>query len=399
MEMAGGMCQTAEHMTKPSAPLKTPINWPTVLFILTTTLAALFWPVYAWREGVTTGQIVLALVYYFSTGMAITVGYHRLLSHQTFKAHPVAEAILLLVGGAAWQGSALEWSLDHIQHHSHIDTDADPYNRRRGFWYAHMGWLVRREGFDHRRRIPHFLKNDRLVMFQHRYYVPLAVAVSLVLPFALEGWGGLLLVGAVRIVAVHHTTWFINSWAHTGKRRPYNPDVTAADNWLLAVIAFGEGWHNYHHAFPNDYRNGVGALAWDPSKWLIWSMSKLGVAWDLKRMNPSVVWNRRVEAALAYRGSLQNRTHLLDGTREALEKLVSRSEARLTSLAARVAGQMPDPAADLAELRRRITALNEEWRRARNRRGLARTRRIEDLIEQLTLYRDLLARLAAAPTC
>ncbi|MBI5503553.1 MAG: fatty acid desaturase [Deltaproteobacteria bacterium] len=399
MEMTVHLCHSRGRMAPDTSTRKPPINWPTVLFIAATTLAALLWPLYAWFAGVTTGQIVFAIAYYLATGLGITVGYHRLIAHQTFKAHPVAEAVLVVLGGAAWQGSALEWTLDHIQHHLHVDTDADPYNRRRGFWYAHIGWLIRRETLDHRRRIPPFLRNDRVVMLQHRYYVPLSVVTSLLIPFLLEGWGGLLLVGAVRIVALHHTTWFINSWAHTGTKRPYNPEVSAADNWLLALVAFGEGWHNYHHAFPSDYRNGVGALAWDPSKWLIWSLSKIGAAHDLKRMNPAVVWQRRVEATLAYRGPQRTRENLVDATRRALEKLARRSEARLAALSAATAGPRAAGAADLAELRRRISERADEWRRSRDRRALARARRIEDLIEQLTLYRDLLTRISSASAC
>lgn len=374
-----------------------PINWPTVLFIAGTTLAALGWPLYAWHYGVTWAEILLAIAYYFGTGMAITVGYHRLLSHRTFKAHPAAEAVLLLAGAAAWQGSALEWSVDHIQHHSHIDTESDPYNRNRGFWYSHIGWLVRRETGTQMARLPHFLKNDRLVMWQHRWYVPIAIVTSFLVPWALCGWGGLLFVGAVRIVVIHHTTWFINSWAHTGKRRPYNPDVTANDNWLLAVVAFGEGWHNYHHAFPNDYRNGVRTFDWDPSKWLIWTMSKLGIAYDLKRVNAATVWNRRVEALLAYEGCPTTRAELLAGTRRSLESLTRRSEARLSSLSARLHESLSASQADLGELRRRLTERVEEWKRARDRRSLERARRVEEIIEQLTLYRELLERLSAAP--
>ena len=384
-------------MSTSTATASRPINWPTVLFIGGTTLAALGWPFYAWNYGVTWPEIVLAIVYYYATGMSITVGYHRLLSHRTFKAHPVAETALLLLGAAAWQGSALEWSVDHIQHHSHIDTENDPYNRRRGFWYSHMGWLVRRENITQVTRIPHFLKNDRLVMFQHRWYIPIGLATSFLVPWLLCGWGGLLLVGAVRIVVIHHTTWFINSWAHTGNRRPYNPDVTASDNWILAVVAFGEGWHNYHHAFPNDYRNGVRAFDWDPSKWLIWTMSKLGVAYDLKRANPATVWNRRVEALLAYQGCQRTRADLLDATRSSLERLARRSEARLTALSSRVHEKVAASHADLADLRRRLAARMDGWKRARDRNSLERVRRIEEVIEQLTLYRALLERLSAAP--
>jgi stearoyl-CoA desaturase (Delta-9 desaturase) len=382
-------------MSNSSDPSKRPINWPTVLFIAGTTLGALAWPVYAWHFGVTWSEIVLSVVYFYATGMSITVGYHRLLSHRTFKAHPAAEAALLLMGAAAWQGSALEWSVDHIQHHSHIDTEDDPYNRRRGFWYSHIGWLIRRETGTQMARLPHFLKNDKLVMFQHRWYVPIAVVTSFLVPFALCGWGGLLLVGAVRIVAIHHTTWFINSWAHTGNRRTFNPDITANDNWILAVLAFGEGWHNYHHAFPNDYRNGVRAFDWDPSKWMIWTMSKLGVASDLKRANPTVVWNRRVEALLAYQGCQRTRADLLASTRQSLERLASRTETRVASMSARLQEHVPH--ADMADLRRRLSERMDDWKRARDRRSLRRAARIEEMIEQLALYRVLLERLSAIP--
>lgn len=384
-------------MSTSSESAHPPINWPTVLFIVGTTLAALAWPFYAWHFGVTWAEVVLAVAYYYATGMAITVGYHRLISHRTFKAHPAVEAVLLALGAAAWQGSALEWSVDHIQHHSHIDTDSDPYNRRRGFWYSHIGWLIRRETGTQMARLPHFLKNDRLVMLQHRFYVPIAIVTSFVIPFLLCGWGGLLLVGAVRIVVIHHTTWFINSWAHTGKRRPYNPDVTAADNWLLAIVAFGEGWHNYHHAFPNDYRNGVRAFDWDPSKWLIWTMAKLGVASDLKRVSPVTIWKRRVEALLAYEGCQSTRAHLLASTRESLERLTLRTEARLAELAGRLQEKAAASQADVTELRRRVAERMDEWKRARDRRSLARARRLEEIIEQLTVYRELLDRLSSAP--
>ena len=384
-------------MSTPPESAPRPINWPTVLFIAGTTLGAMAWPLYAWHYGVTWSEIVLAVAYYLTTGLAITVGYHRLLTHRTFKAHPVVEAAFLLVGAAAWQGSALEWSVDHIRHHSHIDTEADPYNRRRGFWYSHIGWLFRRETVAPTERIPHFLKNDRLVMFQHRWYVPIAVVTSFLIPIAICGPGGLLLVGAVRIVALHHTTWFINSWAHTGKRRPYNPDVTANDNWLLAVIAFGEGWHNYHHAFPNDYRNGVRAFDWDPSKWLIWTMSKLGVAYDLKRASTATVWSRRVDALLAYEGCARTRADLLGATRDSLERMARRSEARIAALAARLHEKAALSQADLGDLSRRLSERVEGWKRARDRRSLARARRVDEIIEQLVLYRGLLERLAAAP--
>jgi stearoyl-CoA desaturase (delta-9 desaturase) len=398
MESRAGPCHTPAPMSTPHRAAPPPINWPTVLFLAGTSIAAAAWPFFAWHYGVTATEIALTVGYYVATGLAITVGYHRLLAHRTFKAHPAAEAVFLLFGAAAWQGSALEWSVDHIQHHSHIDTEADPYNRKRGFWYSHIGWLIRRETGTQLGRIPHFLKNDPLVMLQHRYYVPIAVAMSFLVPMAICGWRGLLLVGAVRIVALHHTTWFINSWAHTGKRRPFNPDVTANDNWFLALFTFGEGFHNYHHAFPNDYRNGIRAFDWDPSKWLIWTMSKLGIAYDLKRVSPAAMWRRRVETLLAYQGSASTRAELLQSTRESLERVAQRSEQKLAALSARLHGQAAASQADLADIRRRLAERVEEWKKARDLRSLARARRAEELVEQLTLYRELLERLSAAPS-
>lgn len=399
METERRLCHSRRRMTTDKPRPQPPINWPTVLFIAGTTLAALLWPVYAWFEGVTTSQLVFAFAYYLATGMGITVGYHRLIAHQTFKAHPIARALLILAGGAAWQGSALEWSMDHVRHHAYTDTDADPYNRKRGFWYSHVGWLVRKRNLDRRERIPAFLARDKLVMFQHRHYVPLTVATSLVIPFLLGGWEGLLLAGAVRIVAVHHTTWLINSLAHSGNKRPYDTNVTAADSRLLAVLAFGEGWHNYHHAFPSDYRNGVGALAWDPSKWLIWALSRIGAARDLKRVSPLVVWKRRVEVALSHPGPQHQRASVLERTRRGLERLATRSERRLASLAAHLNDNLAVGRADLAELRLHIAERAAELRRSRKRRNLARAQRIEELAEQLILYRNLLTRLASAPGC
>lgn len=390
------LCHTPLPMsTSPSA--KPPINWPTVLFILATSIGALAWPFFAWHYGVTRAEIALTVGYYIATGLSITVGYHRLLSHRAFKAHPAAEAVFLLFGAAAWQGSALEWGVDHIQHHSHIDTESDPYNRKRGFFYSHIGWLIRRETGTQMARLPHFLKNDRLVMWQHRYYVPIALVMSFLVPAAICGWRGLLLTGAVRIVALHHTTWFINSWAHTGKRRPYNPDVTANDNWFLALFTFGEGFHNYHHAFPNDYRNGIRAFDWDPSKWLIWAMAKVGLAYDLKRVSATAMWNRRVETLLAYEGNAGTRDQLLASTRRQLEQKMQRSERRLAALASRLHEQVASSQSDLVELRARLSARMDEWKKARDQRSLARARRVEELIEQLQLYRGLLERIAAAP--
>lgn len=245
---------------------RSPLSWPTILFLAATTVAAGLWPVYAYFYGVTAGEAALAVSYFVLSGLSITVGYHRLIAHRAFACQSWLKFLLLVFGSAAWQGSALSWSADHIRHHAYTDTGRDPYNIKEGFLHAHVGWLFRRE---HPSAIPENLKADRLLVWQDRWYLPLAIVVSFVVPFLVAGTGGFLLAGVVRLVVGHHATWFVNSWAHVGGNRPYDPRVSAADSWIVSLFTFGEGFHNYHHAFPTDYRNGVSPLAWDPSKWLI----------------------------------------------------------------------------------------------------------------------------------
>ncbi len=372
---------------------KGPINWPTILFLAGTSLAALAWPVYAYFYGVTTGQLALALCYAATTGLSITVGYHRLISHRAFKCHPWLRAALLLGAAPAWQGSALNWGADHVRHHAYIDTDKDPYNIKRGFWYAHVGWLLRYEA-PADEELPAFLTGDRLVMLQHRYYVPLAVTIGFLIPLLLGGVGGLLLAGAVRTVLVQHCAWFINSWAHVGSYRPYKTNISAVDNWFLAFFTFGEGYHNYHHAFPGDYRNGIAKLSWDPSKWLIWVLSKTGVAWDLKRTSPTTIWRRRVGAALTYDGNRVTKEFLVRHARESLEVLVRRTELQLSKMAARLSDvHISAVAVDKAELQKQLASHVEIWKAARDERRVHRARRVGEILERLSMYRDLLDRL------
>jgi stearoyl-CoA desaturase (delta-9 desaturase) len=201
----------------------------------------------------------------------------------------------------ALQNSVLLWSAGHRQHHESIDdAERDPYCARRGFWFSHIGWMLR----DYPSGIPELnrvrdLQRDPLVMWQHRHYVPVAVTMNVGLPL-LAGWacgdivGTLLLAGVLRLVVSHHLTFLINSAAHMFGAQPYSAENTARDNALIAVLTFGEGYHNFHHQFANDYRNGVRWWQWDPSKWFIKAMSWCGLAYGLK----SVPWFRIQRAQL-----------------------------------------------------------------------------------------------------
>jgi len=219
------------------------------------------------------------------SGLSITAGYHRLFAHRAFKAKPVYEWAVLLGSCLAVQASALRWSHDHRLHHTHVDTDKDPYSVKKGFWHAHVWWLFVYQAPINTRVVGDLLKNPR-VAFQDRHYVLLTLAVNA----AVFGVGCLFLsplaslfYGVVlRVFAIHHSTWFINSLAHMWGARTYSRELSAVDNAVIALLTFGEGYHNYHHAIATDYRNGIRWYHFDPTKWLIWTCSKLGLATDLR---------------------------------------------------------------------------------------------------------------------
>ncbi len=225
---------------------------------------------------------------YVVTGLGITVGYHRLISHRSFDCPDWVKGGLLIAGGWALQNSALKWGADHIRHHAACDQEADPYNATRGFWYSHCGWLLVGQRYTDEKYAAR-LRQDPIVMWQHRYYMPIVLS-GLALPFLVGslhgGWrGGLscfLLAGVGRTFAVLNSTFCINSVCHIWGRQPHSQANSSRDSWLVSLITFGEGYHNYHHTYPSDYRNGPRWYNFDPSKWLIATLSFLGLAWSLR---------------------------------------------------------------------------------------------------------------------
>ena len=263
-------------------------RWGSVAFmtgIHAVSLAALPW--YVSRHGVTASGMALFIFYVLATSFAITVGYHRLFAHGTFKANTVLKFLILFFGAAAFEQSALKWASLHRQHHQYTDTDKDPYNIKQGFFYAHVGWILFWKHSVHYDNVKD-LQRSRLVMAQHARYQWWAMIAGVVTPLAVGGLCGNMLEAflwsvAARMTLVFHSAFFINSFAHSFGTKSYDPSSSAKDNWFGAVLTNGEGYHNFHHKFPNDYRNGVRWYHWDPSKWLIWVFWKLGLVWDLKR--------------------------------------------------------------------------------------------------------------------
>jgi stearoyl-CoA desaturase (delta-9 desaturase) len=269
------------------------INWTTSSFLIGTfvlTLTAV--PLYLWYFGVNWFQLAIFAVMLAATGFSITLGYHRLFSHMTFRARLPVRLFILIFGAAAFENSVLMWTSEHRRHHKHVDHDEDPYDITKGFFHAHIGWLLFKllpqPPFDN----VNDLKKDPLVMWQHRHIHLLAVIVGFGLPtlagFLWDGWvgalGGFLIGGIAKVVVLQHGTFLINSACHTFGRQPYSTRCSARDSFFMALFTFGEGYHNYHHEFQHDYRNGVKPWEWDPTKWLIWTLSKLGLTNDLRRV-------------------------------------------------------------------------------------------------------------------
>lgn len=267
-------------------------SWATTLmFALTFATAIIVVPWYGLTHGYHAVAWICFTLLLGANGMSITCGYHRLFAHSTYEAHPALKLAYLLFGAMALQSSAINWCADHRMHHRYIDDlERDPYCARRGFWFSHIGWMLRNYASGKRDlACIRDLQRDKLVMWQHRYYIHLALAMNLGLPLLL-GWscgdilGALLLAGVLRLVISHHATFFINSLAHMWGAQPYSDDNSARDNAAVALLTYGEGYHNFHHTFPHDYRNGVRWWQWDPSKWFIHAMHGVGLATNLRRV-------------------------------------------------------------------------------------------------------------------
>jgi len=270
---------------------KPKIIWLNVaVFVITFLFAAIAVPYRAYTHGFDSAEITMAILCFIYCGMSITVGYHRLWSHKTYQAHWSLRFVCALGGAFALQNSILHWSSDHRIHHKFVDdNDVDPYSAKRGFWFSHIGWMLRKyqdyryNDYDNVRD----LKKDPIVIWQHKHYLLLTLLMNFGVPILFGLWHGdvissLLLVGFLRLVLNHHTTFFINSLAHIWGKQTYTEKNTARDNGILALFTFGEGYHNFHHIFENDYRNGIRWWDFDPTKWLIKSGYYIGLTSKLR---------------------------------------------------------------------------------------------------------------------
>ncbi len=270
---------------------KPPTNWAvTSVFTLTFIAALTVVPWYGIVHGYSTWAWILFAFFLITNGVGIGSGYHRLWSHRTYDANPALKWFLAFAGGMSLQNSIIIWCARHRVHHRDVDNnDKDPYSIGRGFWFAHIGWMLRdypSGEIDY--SVVRDLEQDKIAAWQHRNYWTLVWTTNVGVPLLL-GWmvgdviGVFLLAGVLRLVLSHHITFFINSLAHMWGTRPYTDENSARDNHFLALITYGEGYHNYHHMFQTDYRCGIRWWQLDINKWFISTCAMFGMATNRKR--------------------------------------------------------------------------------------------------------------------
>lgn len=241
---------------------------------------------------------------YLLTVLGITVGYHRYFTHRSFKTSKPIAALLAFLGSMAVEGPLMNWVADHRRHHQHSDEEGDPHSPQthgsgmwgmlKGMWHAHMGWLFGAPPTGRDRYIGD-LRKSRMIRWMS-YLFPLWVVVGLAIPAMLGGlltmsWFGVLLGfiwgGLVRVFFVHHVTWSVNSICHLWGTKPFKSRDESRNNAVFGVLALGEGWHNNHHAFPTSARHGLRWWEVDASYMVIWAMSKVGLAWEVRVPSPA----------------------------------------------------------------------------------------------------------------
>lgn len=342
------------------------VDWLNSAFLLVVSLLAVIAaPLYLWKHGFDGFLMGMFAFYAIATGMSITLGYHRLFSHLSFKAKWPVRLFTLVFGACAFENSVLNWASDHRRHHKHTDHDDDPYNIENGFFWAHIGWILFKVLPEPPLDNVADLRKDPLVMWQHKWDKVLALLVGLVLPAALgylwSGWdgalGGFLVVGALRVFVVQQCTFFINSLCHTIGRQPYSSKCSARDSTIMAFLTFGEGYHNFHHAFQHDYRNGVKAWNFDPTKWAIWTLEKLGLVSDCRTVPEAKILLS--EMAEARRRAEEKLAHLDASGASVCEKAL-KAVTELQERVTRAYHELEAALAEKAEMSRKVLAT---WRR------------------------------------
>lgn len=261
------------------------VDWPKIIVLCSEPFIALYG---IFTTSCLCPTLVFTFIWGWLTGFGITAGYHRLFTHRSYEATPLLRLILLLLGAGAFQGSVKWWARGHRAHHRYTDTNLDPYDARKGLFYSHIGWLLmkprRKTGFVDISDLEH----DKYVQWQSRHISALNVLMGIVVPCLVcgLGWGdyrgGFFYAAILRQVIVHHATFCVNSLAHYLGDTSFDDRHTPRDHFLTAFVTLGEGYHNFHHEFPSDYRNALQWYQYDPTKLLISFFKFIGLASNLK---------------------------------------------------------------------------------------------------------------------
>jgi stearoyl-CoA desaturase (delta-9 desaturase) len=265
-----------------------------------------------WNRAVGPLDLAILALMYLLSGVGVTVGFHRLLTHRAFETHRPLKYVFAVLGSLSVQGPVITWVADHRKHHAHTDEEGDPHSPHvghgsglRGLLHAHMGWLMNNMGRAQRRRYAPELMEDAGMRRINRSF-ELIVLAGLAIPFALGYllggtltaaltallWGGL-----VRIFLLHHVTWSINSVCHFFGRRRFATDDHSTNVFWLALPSLGESWHHNHHAFPRSAQQGLRRWELDPSGALIALLERLGLAWNVVRITPERQRQREAPAS------------------------------------------------------------------------------------------------------
>ncbi len=262
-----------------------------LVVVLVPFLATAFAVVQLWERAVSGRDLALLVGLYVPISLGVTAGFHRMLTHRSFRAHPVARGVILALGSMAVEGAAIGWAANHLKHHALADKEGDPHSPLDGLLHAHLGWLFATTRADPEVYCRHLL-NDPVVRLVDRTFA-LWVVLSLLVPFALGGWTGLLWGGLVRMFFVHHITWSVNSVCHTFGTRAFATTDRSRNQWLVGLLGLGEGWHNNHHAFPRSAVHGLDRWQLDVSAWLIAALEALRLASDVQRIAPAAIARKR----------------------------------------------------------------------------------------------------------
>ncbi|MCU0526305.1 MAG: fatty acid desaturase [Elainella sp. Prado103] len=264
---------------------KLPRDWAVIVFMITIHIAALF----AFLPGIFSWKAVgLAIFLHWLTGgLGITLGWHRLVSHRSFQTSKWLEYLLVFFGTLAMQGGPIWWVGLHRHHHLYSDQDVDHHDSCKGFWWSHMGWMLREVPAE--QEIPRFTKdiaNDRFYQFLDQYFFPIQIGFAVLL-YLIGGLPFLFWGVFVRLVLVYHTTWLVNSATHKFGYRTYDSNDRSTNCWWVALLAYGEGWHNNHHAFQYSARHGLKWWEIDMTWMMVWLLKSVGLAWKVKLIEDS----------------------------------------------------------------------------------------------------------------